>query len=160
MHIRALKEEDIKAVREILTQGEPFVASYNNYIYWMLGKYFPSTCLVAEENGQILGYIGALLSAEKQKIFIWQIAVKPEERGRRIGRKLLKRILLVAGDMGIMQLEIAINDENIPCRHMVEKLVQDLRGTITKKEKYQDAGFCETVYSILIGCIGHRDFNK
>ncbi|WP_304508617.1 GNAT family N-acetyltransferase [Anaerotignum sp.] len=136
------------------------MASYNNYIYWMLGKYFPSTCLVAEENGQVLGYIGALLSAEKRKIFIWQIAVKSEERGRQIGRKLLQSVLLTAGDMGIMQLEIAINDKNSSCRHMVEKLVQDLQGTITEKERYQDEGFCETVYSILIDCIRSKNFNK
>lgn len=150
MNIRALQEGDIKAVREILTQGEPFVASYQNYIYWMLGRYFPSTCLVAEEDGRVLGYIGALLSPEKQTLFVWQIAVKSDERGRQIGRKLLENVIMAAKNMGITQLEFAINDENIICRRMVEKLVQDLESTITEKEKYKDEGFCERVYRILI----------
>lgn len=150
MNIRGLQDGDIKAVREILAQGEPFVASYQNYIYWMLGRNFPSTCLVAEKNGRILGYIGALLSAEKQTVFVWQIAVKSDERGRQIGRRLLENVVIAAKNMGITQLEIGINDENIICRCMVEKLVQDLESTITEKEKYKGEGFCERVYRILI----------
>lgn len=151
LYIRPLEEGDIKTVREILAQGAPFVASYNNYIYWMLGKYFPSTCLVAEKNGQIIGYIGALLSMEKQKIFVWQIAVKSNERGQQIGRRLLENIVTAAKKMGIDELEIAIDDENIICRCMVKKLVQDLEGTITEKEKYRGEGFRETVYCVFIG---------
>ncbi|NCC16978.1 MAG: GNAT family N-acetyltransferase [Clostridia bacterium] len=126
------------------------MASYQNYIYWMLGRNFPSTCLVAEKNGRILGYIGALLSAEKQTVFVWQIAVKSDERGRQIGRRLLENVVIAAKNMGITQLEIGINDENIICRCMVEKLVQDLESTITEKEKYKGEGFCERVYRILI----------
>lgn len=152
MYIRSLKERDIQSVREILAQGEPFVASYNHYIYWMLGKYFPSTCLVAERDDQILGYIGALCAGEKQKIFVWQIAVKANIRGQEIGRKLLENIVVAAGNLGICQLEIAINDKNIPCKRMVEKLVRDFGGTITEKETYYNEGFNETVYCIHIKC--------
>lgn len=160
MYIRQLTEHDIPAVRQILTQGEPFVASYNHYIYWMLGKYFSSTCLVAEEQDQILGYIGALVSAEKQKVFVWQIAVKSNERGRHIGRKLLENVVLATKKMGIEQLEIAINEENHSCRHMVEKLVQDLGGTIAEKDRYKDEGFCETVYRIFLKVDSSMEVDK
>ena len=93
MGIRSFQEKDIPAVQNILKEGEPYVFAYKEYVYWILERYFSDTCYVYEEDSKILGYIGAVYSAEKNAIFVWQIAVSRAAGKNGIGGHLFTRVL-------------------------------------------------------------------
>lgn len=148
MQIRSLQKQDIPQVKALLTEGAPFVTSYAAYLYWMLGAYFPSTCLVAEEDGRICGYIGALPSAEKEMVFIWQIAVAKAIRGRGVAKSLLCSVLQRARGMGFSKIEIAISEENTACIRLLQSAAAEIGYHIEEAGTYADEQFQETIYHL------------
>ncbi len=63
------------------------------YCYLMLSEHFRSTCAVAVEQGELCGFVtGFRVPDEPSTLFIWQITVAPERRGRRIASALLDHL--------------------------------------------------------------------
>lgn len=148
MGIRSFQEKDIPAVQNILKEGEPYVFAYKEYVYWILERYFSDTCYVYEEDSKILGYIGAVYSAEKNTIFVWQIAVSRAAGKNGIGSRLFTQILKCATEKKGVCVEIAINPENIYCQKMMKRVAKKMNFKIEGIGKYNDGIFQEDVYSL------------
>lgn len=64
------------------------------YCYMMLCEYFSKTCLLAEQDGALCGFVSAFrVPGREDTLFVWQIAVHPERRGQGLGRRLLEELL-------------------------------------------------------------------
>ncbi|WP_394267080.1 GNAT family N-acetyltransferase [Anaerotignum sp.] len=148
MGVRSFQKKDIPAVQNILKEGEPYVFAYKEYVYWILERYFQDICYVFEEDSKIQGYIGAVYSAEKNVIFVWQIAVSQSAGKSGIGSSLFMQILKYAGKKKDVRVEIAINPENIYCRKMMKRVAEKMHFKIEVVEKYDDGIFQEDVYSL------------
>jgi L-2,4-diaminobutyric acid acetyltransferase len=71
------------------------------YAYLLLASHFASTCIVAEANDDIVGFVAAYRPPSAPlDVFVWQIGVTPAARGHGIGRALLGSLLAqpAAGD--------------------------------------------------------------
>jgi L-2,4-diaminobutyric acid acetyltransferase len=56
--------------------------------------HFPDTSVVAEADGQLLGFVsGYLVPARPDTMFVWQVAVAEAARGRGLGRRMLNDVL-------------------------------------------------------------------
>jgi L-2,4-diaminobutyric acid acetyltransferase len=56
--------------------------------------HFADTCVVAEIDGELAGWIsGYLLPDDPKTLFVWQVAVGKNARGRGLGRRMLAAIL-------------------------------------------------------------------
>jgi len=56
--------------------------------------HFRDTCVVAELDGKILGWVSAyVMPSEPDTLFVWQVAVSPDARGMGLGTKMLGHIL-------------------------------------------------------------------
>lgn len=148
MGIRSFQEKDIPAVQNILKEGQPYVFAYKEYVYWILERYFSDTCYVYEEDSKILGYIGAVYSAEKNAIFVWQIAVSRAAGKNGIGGHLFTRVLKCASEKKGVRVEIAINPENIYCQKMVKRVAEKMNFEIEAIGNYNDGIFQETLYAL------------
>ena len=57
----------------------------SQYFYYILCKDFSNTCVVAEYDRNLLGFVSAYLQPEKsQSLFVWQVAVFKNERRKRL----------------------------------------------------------------------------
>src|SRR3546814_7010756 len=57
-------------------------------------SHFAGTCALAEIDGRAVGWISGYLPPEKpDTLFVWQVAVHPEARGRRVGKRLIRELL-------------------------------------------------------------------
>ncbi len=64
------------------------------YAYLLLCSDFAGTCLVAERDGELLGFVlGYRPPARPDEMFVWQIGVAPEARGMGLGTQLLAAVL-------------------------------------------------------------------
>jgi len=70
----------------------------------------PSTCFVAEENGEIYGVI--LSGHDGRRGFIHHTAVSPDSRKQGIGRALVSRALAALKDEGINKVALVVFSRN------------------------------------------------
>ncbi len=87
--LRRLTVSDGPKVWKLIRDSETLDLN-SPYTYLMLGKFFGQTCMVAERDHQIAGFVsGFFLPESTDTLFIWQIAVHPIHRGNRLGIRLL-----------------------------------------------------------------------
>lgn len=66
----------------------------SEYLYLLQTIHFPDTCSVALDNEKVVGFVsGYIIPNEKNKLFIWQVAVDSNYRGQNIALKLIDFII-------------------------------------------------------------------
>ncbi|BBP45163.1 L-2,4-diaminobutyric acid acetyltransferase [Thiosulfatimonas sediminis] len=69
----------------------------SSYLYFLQSSHFAQTCVVAEKDGQLLGFVSGYLRPDKPtELFVWQLAVVEAGRGQGIAKRLLQQQLLQA----------------------------------------------------------------
>ena len=76
--------------------------------------------LVAEEDGQVVGYAGAWIILDESHIT--NIAVAKEARGRGIGRKLTAELLQVLSNLGAGYATLEVRVSNLPAQALYKSL--------------------------------------
>ncbi|KOR89273.1 diaminobutyrate acetyltransferase [Paenibacillus solani] len=109
----------------------------SSYCYIMLCDLFKETCAVAEQNGELVGFVSAFQPSErKNTLFIWQIAVAESERGQGVGLSLLKQLLEREENAGIRTIEATVSTSNIPSRSLFAHLAKDLGSSYEEGNGY------------------------
>ncbi|MBP1157236.1 MULTISPECIES: diaminobutyrate acetyltransferase [unclassified Paenibacillus] len=105
------------------------------YCYIMLCDYFRDTCIVAEQDGKLAGFVSAFRPpGHEDTLFVWQIAVASEHRGRGIGKALLQELLAGCGDHAIRFVEATISPSNQASRSLFGSIAK-LYGSVCKMEE-------------------------
>ena len=76
--------------------------------------------LVAEENGEILGYAGAWVILDESHIT--NIAVREAARGRGIGKKLTAELLQVLSNLGACYATLEVRVSNVRAQNLYKSL--------------------------------------
>lgn len=76
--------------------------------------------LVAEENGQILGYAGAWIILDESHIT--NIAVREDARGRGVGRKLTAELLQILSNLGAAYATLEVRESNLTAQNLYKSL--------------------------------------
>ncbi|PTW45272.1 MULTISPECIES: diaminobutyrate acetyltransferase [Rhodovulum] len=75
--------------------------------------HFADTCILAEMDGEIVGWISAyLLPNDPETLFVWQVAVSDKARGHGLGRRMLFELLDREACDGVMRLKTTITRDN------------------------------------------------
>lgn len=70
----------------------------------------PETCFVAVDNDEIIGVI--LCGNDGRRGYIYHTAVKPSERNKGIGTKLVDRAMKAFEDIGITKVALVVFEKN------------------------------------------------
>lgn len=89
--------------------------------------------LVAISDGKILGYIGIWNVCGEAEII--NIAVRPEERRKGVGKFLLEEIFSYLRENEVSSLNLEVRESNISARSLYEKLGFEIIG---ERKKYYD----------------------
>lgn len=118
--------------------------NYSSYFFIDIFERFPETFIVAEENGELLGYImcrietglPSLRKFEFPKIgHIISIAVLPQYRKRGVGFALIRKALeVMAGHCKAKECYLEVRTSNLPAINLYKKL--DFKITRTEKSYY------------------------
>ncbi|MEW9670377.1 diaminobutyrate acetyltransferase [Ammoniphilus sp. 3BR4] len=97
------------------------------YCYLMLCEWFPDTCVIAEDNEQIVGFVSAFRPPETiDVIFVWQVAVHESQRGKGLGKRLLLELLNRKSCENIHYLEATVSPSNLPSQSLFKSLAKQL----------------------------------
>jgi L-2,4-diaminobutyric acid acetyltransferase len=83
------------------------------YAYLLLASDFGSTCLVAEQDGQVQGaVIGYHPPEQPRTAFVWQVGLMPALRGRGLGLELLQRWIALPANLQCEWVTATVADDN------------------------------------------------
>lgn len=75
--------------------------------------HFADTCVIAELDGVIVGWISAFIPPdEPDTLFVWQVAVGETARGRGVAKKMLNELFDRPGCAEVTQLKTTITADN------------------------------------------------
>lgn len=145
-HARMLVREAIPALREpVATDGAAIwelVRSCKpldeNSIYCNLIQcdHFKETCVVAELNGKIVGWVsGYILPYDPETLFVWQVAVSEDARGMGLGTLMLSALLRRQACHEVNSLQTTITRDNTASWALFRKFSQH-RQAILKSQAY------------------------
>lgn len=112
IRMRAPLATDGSQVHELIARCEPLD---RNSLYCNLLQCtdFADTSILAERNGNIVGWISAYrLPDDSSMLFIWQVAVAPEARGTGLGRSMVLSLLDRVSATGVDRLRTTITADN------------------------------------------------
>ncbi len=82
------------------------------YAYLMMCEYFADACVVAEDEGRLVGFVtGFRPPADPDTHFVWQIVVDPATRGTGLGGQLLDACA-ASGPRPVRWLEATVTADN------------------------------------------------
>jgi len=126
---RVLREpvlDDGAAIHRLVDACKPLDCN-SAYAYLLLTHHFAGTCIVAEEQGEIIGFVSAYRPpSQPEVIFIWQMAVGPAARGQGLAKTMLRALLTRDELNKVRYLETTISPSNTPSQRVFRSLAQEL----------------------------------
>jgi L-2,4-diaminobutyric acid acetyltransferase len=105
------------------------------YSYLLLSKYFSETCVLAEADGKIAGFVSAFHPPQQPEvIFVWQVAVDEALRRRRLGMNMLRHLLAREVCNNSRYLEITVNPSNHAAYNLYYQLAYELKTSCIEEE--------------------------
>jgi L-2,4-diaminobutyric acid acetyltransferase len=106
------------------------------YSYHLIAKHHANTSIVAEFQGDIVGFISAYTLPDKpDTLFIWQVAVDAKMRGKGIAGMMLSGLLSRPAMDSVRYLETTVNPSNKASRGLFERFSKE-RGYPIEEETF------------------------
>lgn len=97
------------------------------YTYHMFTHFFGEASTVAELDGEAVGFIAGFRPPDRpDTVFVWQIAVAPEARGRGLAATMLHGLLRRLRD-DVRYLEASVTPSNEASQRTFRSIARDLR---------------------------------
>jgi L-2,4-diaminobutyric acid acetyltransferase len=123
--------------------------------------HFAETCIVAERNGQIVGWVsGYRPPAEPDSFFVWQVAVAKAARGEGLAQRMINALLDRPSADGATHLITTVTDDNAPSWALFNGLARAWGTSLTKSAMFESeahfAGAHATEWLARIGPLPKR----
>ncbi len=126
--------------------------------------HFARTAMVAEINGEMVGFVSGFLVPDRPKVyFLWQVMVGENGRRKGLARQMIIRLLQRLGP-GVNYLETTVTPDNKASAGMFRSLAKHL-GTTCSVTPFFDKdnhfrGRHESEHLFSIGPIAYEELNK
>jgi len=90
-----------------------------SYAYILMCQHFGDTCVVAEKDGELVGFVLAYVPPRQaDTVFVWQVGVSREVRKRGVGIELLRYLLALDGCRHVKYIEASVMPSNKPSQNL------------------------------------------
>lgn len=139
--LRKPSKEDGAAIWSLIKRCKPLDEN-SMYCNLLQCDHFSDTCIVAEIDGVISAWVsGYVPPTEPDCLFVWQVAVSPEARGRGMGGKMLKALLnevTRSSDSGeISRLKTTITRSNDASWALFEGFAKQTGGNLSSEAYFK-----------------------
>jgi len=115
--IRKFQPSDFQWVidieRKVFNEHDP-------YLYMQFYETYPDTFIVAKINGFVVGYIAGFLTQEGAGR-IFSLAVHPSYQRRSVGSHLLKEIIHIFNERGVLEIILEVRMDNTKAKRFYER---------------------------------------
>ncbi|MCJ2187162.1 diaminobutyrate acetyltransferase [Novosphingobium sp. 2638] len=140
--LRSPTAEDGPAITALIAACPPLDPN-SAYCNLLQCSDFADTCVVAEVNGRIAGWISAYrLPSHPERIFVWQVAVDTSARGLGLGGRMLDELAARPAVRGATTLTTTITEANPASWALFTAFARRHGAELTKSERFtRDAHF-------------------
>lgn len=97
------------------------------YTYLMMSRYFADSCVVAEADGEVVGFIvGFRMPPRPASIFVWQVASAASQQGRGLATRMIGELLSRHAGSGGTHLEATVTPSNTPSQNLFRGIARRL----------------------------------
>ncbi|MGF1629960.1 MAG: diaminobutyrate acetyltransferase [Kiloniellaceae bacterium] len=101
-------------------------------------SHFAGTCALAEIDGRPVGWISGYLPPEKaDTLFVWQVAVHPDARGRGIAKHLVRELLQRKGCERVRHIHSTITRDNAASWGLFRAIADDLNAPMVDDTHFE-----------------------
>lgn len=135
--LRRPRAADAPALQALVAACPPLDGN-SRYCNLLHCTHFAGTSVAAErrvegEAPELVGFISAYRPPERpEALFIWQVAVRNDARGRSLGRHMLRHLLTRPACAGVHYLETSVTDDNPRSEAMFRGLAEELDATVRR----------------------------
>lgn len=134
---RKPEPEDGAAIWALIQECSPLDEN-SMYCNLLQCDHFRDTCIVAEIDGEVAGWIsGYLMPNDPETLFIWQVAVSETARGRGLGRKMLCALLDRPVCAGVDRIQTTITRDNEASWALFRSFARREGGQLTDTAHYK-----------------------
>lgn len=128
--LRAPERSDAADIHRLISRCPPLDLN-SLYTYLLLSEHFRQTCIVAGSEDRLLGFVSAYTRPQRSDVlFVWQVAVHAEARGRRLAHHMLTRLLRRDALAQVKYIETTVGPGNQASRSVFERLARDLSAPL------------------------------
>lgn len=121
-----------------ITRDTGVLDENSTYAYTLWAKEFAGTSVVAEVEGKVVGFVtGFIRPSEPDTIFVWQVGVDADQRGKKLAARMLHAILDRL-DAQVVRLRTTISPDNEASQRLFGSVARD-RGKELVREDYLQA---------------------
>jgi len=96
-----------------LSAASEALETNSEYAYHLFAQFFASTSIVAELGERPVGFIAGFRPPDQpETLFVWQIGVDADFRGRGIARRMLDELMARTSAEGVRYLEASVTPSN------------------------------------------------
>lgn len=144
--LRAPSRADGLAAHRLVGASPPLDLN-SAYSYFLLCDHFSDTCVVAEQDGALLGFLSAYrLPQDASRLFVWQMAVASHARGKGLAARMLDALLARPGCAGVRYVEATVNPSNMASRRVFTRLAAACGTGIVEESFLEVADFGGTAH--------------
>jgi L-2,4-diaminobutyric acid acetyltransferase len=130
-----------KHVHELIKRCPPLDLN-SSYSYFLLCSHFRDTCIVAEANGRLVGFLSAYLIPDRpDTLFAWQMAVDETARGQGLAGRMLEQLLKQPTCAMVRSVETTVSPSNLASRRVFTRLAEKLQTGSTEETFLEAAQF-------------------
>jgi L-2,4-diaminobutyric acid acetyltransferase len=112
------------------------------YAYLLLSTHFADSCLVAEHAGAIVGFVAAYRPPRMpEAVFVWQIGVAHEHRGRGLARRLLDALVELPAHRDTRYLEASVTPSNAASHRLFAGFARDRDAALERSPWFSASHF-------------------
>lgn len=138
IHIRKPRASDGYEIHQLIANSPPLDLN-SVYSYYLLSDHFRDSCVVAESQGRVVGFLSAYRIPQRpDTLFVWQVVVNRALRGKRIAWRMLQSLLQRFTHHEVCQVEATVNPSNAASRGLFERLAAE-QGSPLVEETFLDA---------------------
>lgn len=125
IHYRCPTLEDGLNIHQLIAESPPLDLN-SSYLYFLQSSHFANSCVLAEQNGQLLGFVSSYLRPDKpSELFIWQLVVAQRGRGKGIAKGLIKQLIRQTLDVSLHSISCTIGPSNLASQGVFQSLARD-----------------------------------
>ena len=107
------------------------------YCNLIQADHFRDTCVVAEIDGEIVGWISGHMVPNDHSFFVWQVAVGEKARGMGLGKKMLLELVNREETDGAGALKTTITRDNAASWALFRSFARQLGGTLSDAPHFE-----------------------
>lgn len=155
LHFREPVAQDGPAVTALIARCAPLDTN-SAYCNLLQCSHFAATCVVAERDGQLCGWISAYRVPDRpDRLFVWQVAVDASARGIGLGGRMLDALIARPAARGAQTVITTITEDNAASWRLFESLARRHGATLSRTPLFEReahfAGAHDTEFQAEIG---------